>query len=243
MPLPEPYLPTNSDDLIALPITERGLRLLQVLAKAEDQREEWNWVHAHNLLNPPSWSGRGITGDLMAYLRGISEAWAWLVAEGFVAARPDQSSSDACFVTARARHLLADRDPRRRLLSEQRLSVDLHPRLNQRVRTQFLLGEVELAAFAAMREVEIRVREIAALSTSDIGVKLMRNAFGPGGSLRPSGRDPGEQNAVADLFAGAIGVFKNPSSHREVDYSDPVIASEVVLLADLLLRLLEQNTT
>ena len=73
MPLPEPYLPTNADDLAALPITERGLRLLQVLAKAEDQREEWNWVHAHNLLNPPSWSGRGITGDLMAYLRGISE--------------------------------------------------------------------------------------------------------------------------------------------------------------------------
>jgi hypothetical protein len=30
------------------------------------------------------------------------------------------------------------------------------------VRRQFLMGEYDLAAFAAMREVEIRVRELAA---------------------------------------------------------------------------------
>lgn len=41
------------------------------------------------------------------------------------------------------------------------------------------------------------------------------------------------------LFWGAIGVFKNPSSHRQVDYKDPTQAAEVVLLADLLLRLLD----
>jgi hypothetical protein len=34
-------------------------------------------------------------------------------------------------------------------------------------------------------------------------------------------------------------VFKNPSSHRQVEYDDPTAASEVVLLADLLLRLLD----
>lgn len=41
------------------------------------------------------------------------------------------------------------------------------------------------------------------------------------------------------LFWGAIGVFKNPSSHRQVELDDPTLASEVVLLADLLLRLLD----
>ena len=41
------------------------------------------------------------------------------------------------------------------------------------------------------------------------------------------------------LFWGAIGVFKNPSSHREVNYDDPIVAAEAVLLADLLLRLLD----
>lgn len=42
------------------------------------------------------------------------------------------------------------------------------------------------------------------------------------------------------LFWGAIGVFKNPSSHRQVDFADPTLASEVILLADLLLRMLDQ---
>ena len=61
-----------------------------------------------------------------------------------------------------------------------RLNVDLHKRL-ARLRTQFLVGEYELAAFAAMREVEIRVRELAKAENSLIGVKLMRGAFKPEG--------------------------------------------------------------
>jgi len=44
------------------------------------------------------------------------------------------------------------------------------------------------------------------------------------------------------LFWGAIGVFKNPSSHREVNYGDVTVAAEAVLLADLLLRLLDAMT-
>ena len=52
--------------------------------------------------------------------------------------------------------------------------------------------------------------------------------------------DPGEAVAVMDLFKGSIGTFKNPSSHRRVDFSDATEPAEVVLLADLLLRLLRK---
>ena len=45
---------------------------------------------------------------------------------------------------------------------------------------------------------------------------------------------------MMELFAGAIGTFKNPSSHRQVDYNDPTEASEIVMLADLLMRILDR---
>jgi uncharacterized protein (TIGR02391 family) len=45
---------------------------------------------------------------------------------------------------------------------------------------------------------------------------------------------------MMELFKGAIGMFKNPTSHRPVDYDDPTLASEVILFADLLLRLLDR---
>jgi uncharacterized protein (TIGR02391 family) len=60
------------------------------------------------------------------------------------------------------------------------------------------------------------------------------------GALTDAEADPGEQVAMMELFKGAIGLFKNPTSHRPVDYDDPTLASEVILFADLLLRLLDQ---
>jgi uncharacterized protein (TIGR02391 family) len=52
--------------------------------------------------------------------------------------------------------------------------------------------------------------------------------------------NPGEQVAMMELFKGVIGLFKNPTSHRPVNYDDPTLASEVILFADLLLRLLDR---
>lgn len=110
----------------------------------------------------------------------------------------------------------------------------------EHVKSQFLLGEYELAAFAAMREVEIRVRELSGANSSLLGVKLMWDSFGAKGKLTDPNLDPGEQVGIMELFAGAIGTFKNPPSHRQVDYADPTEASEVVLFADLLMRLLDR---
>jgi uncharacterized protein (TIGR02391 family) len=52
--------------------------------------------------------------------------------------------------------------------------------------------------------------------------------------------EKGEADATLQLFSGAIGTFKNPTSHRSVEYGDATEASEVVLFADLLMRLLDR---
>ena len=107
------------------------------------------------------------------------------------------------------------------------------------MRRQFLIGAYDLAAFEAMKQVEVRVRTLAGGSDSAIGVGLMRAAFGDGGPLSDPTIDTGERDARAHLFAAAIGMFKIPTSHREVEFEDPTEASEVILFADLLMRILD----
>lgn len=47
-----------------------------------------------------------------------------------------------------------------------------------------------------------------------------------------------EQEGIMYLYMGLIGAFKNTSSHHQVDFDDPTEAVEVILFADLLLRML-----
>jgi uncharacterized protein (TIGR02391 family) len=90
-----------------------------------------------------------------------------------------------------------------------------------------------------MKEVEIRVRELSGSPNSLLGTKLMQECFKPDGALHDPEVEPSESEGMMALFRGAISVFKNPASHREVAFEDPTLAAEVVLFADLLLRLLD----
>lgn len=86
------------------------------------------------------------------------------------------------------------------------------------------------------------MRQLGGFDNSELGVSLMKKAFNPSrnGPLVDRKLDAGEQESMMFLFAGAIGAFKNPSSHRQVDYGDATVAAEAVLLADLLLRILDK---
>jgi uncharacterized protein (TIGR02391 family) len=94
------------------------------------------------------------------------------------------------------------------------------------VRPLFLSGDYDTAVFRAFREVEVRIRRAANLPEDLIGVKLVRKAFDLNqGALTDNKRVESEREATQHLFAGAIGIFKNPSSHRDVTYTAQEAAS------------------
>lgn len=182
-----------------------------------------------NVLNEAQNAGR------QALVPVLSEALQWLESKVLIAPSGSSSERDWLLVTRRGLQVLSD--GLAALQAGERLDIDLHPRIGPSVRTQFLIGEYELAVLKAMRSVEIRVRELS--GRPGIGRPLIQNAFGKQGNLRDFTAEPGEQTALMELLSGAIGLFRNPPAHREVDFDDPTHAAEVIILASLLMRLLD----
>jgi uncharacterized protein (TIGR02391 family) len=223
-----PGWPSPSEAL-ELPVDELAMRVLRRLV----DRPEDNKNARRNLVL----SEDPTRGEVAC---AYAEAWDWLVTHNLISPKPD--SETWFFVTRRGEQIAAADDSLRELHAAERLGVDLHPRIDRAVGPEFILGRFEMAALSAMREVEIRVRELAGASQSDLGVSLMKHSFKAElGPLAETNADKGEQEATMALFWGAIGVFKNPSSHREVNFDDPTEAAEIVLLADLLMRILERR--
>jgi uncharacterized protein (TIGR02391 family) len=217
----------KAETIIELPIESLALAVLENYA-ATNAWNRNNW-----LLGAQAAFGRG------PHMQALAEAWSWLEARALVAPNPDQSSPEARIVTRAGRRAI-QQGSLKEILAAERIGLALHPRLEGKIRPIFLLGDYETAAFKAMKEVEVRVRELAGLPNDLIGVPLMRQAFNSnGGPLTDTTHEGGERQARSDLFAGAIGSFKNPTSHRTVTYTDPTEASEVIMLADLLMRILD----
>jgi uncharacterized protein (TIGR02391 family) len=220
----------SKQETLALPINALALLILR------DYQETGGWNSRNWMLESKQYG----TARDQEIMDALAEGWAWLTAHGLVAWNSTQSDPNAYRVTRLGEQTLNDGGAR--LVAAERLGVSLHHRIAQQVEEQFLLGQYDLAVFAALRDVEDRVRKLAEAPNSLLGVKLMQQAFslnGPG-PLVDTAADPGEQEAAMNLFKGAIGLFKNPTSHRAVSYDNPVIASDIILLADLLLRLLDQ---
>lgn len=236
---PEDFLPPPAE-VVELPLDVLAWRLLAYLAAAEDENEP-HYVD-RDLVTLGGFWPIGTPHD-PAFVRAMTEAWDWLVAHGLVSGPARQHRTDA-FVTRPGRRLLGEPDGLARLRAEQRLDVDLHEQIADRVRTQYLIGEYEAATFLALRTVEVRVRELADMPESVVGSsRLMQRAFaheeGRLGALADPSQDASERAGTMALFWGAMGLYKNPVSHRQVEYADPTVASEIVLLADLLLRILD----
>lgn len=119
------------------------------------------------------------------------------------------------------------------------LKLELHPVIAQSVLPIFEEGRYGTAVFEAFKQVEIAVRRVGRYTDADIGTGLMRKAFHvETGSLTDRNLPRAEKQAISDLFAGVIGSYKNPGSHREVNITVEG-ATEVIIVASHLLRIVD----
>jgi len=176
--------------------------------------------------------------------KNITEAWSWLEREIMIAPRPQIGGGSTIYVTGRGKELVQQEDINVYIRSNIIPRGALDPKLTSKVQHLFLRGDYDTAVFAAFKEVEIRVRKRAGLPSSSFGTTLMTEAFKPeGGKLTNPQQIPAERQATMNLFTGAIGLFKNPSSHREVNWEEPAECAELIYLANHLLRIIDKHAT
>jgi len=173
--------------------------------------------------------------------RALREVWAWLDGSALLIPSPKYIGHHDIRVLSRKALKLARETNPSRAYNARRLPKDsLHSRIREDVWSLFHRDKFETAVFEAMKAVEVSVREAAKLAASDIGTKLMRKAFDVDtGPLTDKTVEPAERQARSDLFAGAIGSYKNPHSHRNVTLDDPDEAAEIIILANHLLRIVD----
>jgi uncharacterized protein (TIGR02391 family) len=236
----------DADALCALEPDELGLRMLPVLAACSPRTPD----HRSQQLTLPSFiqlvlglpnqpTDQYPTRRHAEIDEAIRVAWAWLEGSALLVSHP--SWRDPVRRLSRRAQQLAQEPNPRRVLSARRIPKDsLHPTIREDVWSLYHRGKYDTAVFEAMKAVEVAVREAAGLSAQDITTGLMRKAFAiDTGPLTDITAEPAERQARSDLFAGAIGSYKNPHSHRNVDLDDPDEAAEVITLANHLLRIVE----
>ena len=223
------------DDLLQLEPEDLAFLLLKYLLGASAQE-----MSRYNFCLQPEFRSYS-QAKSMEIIRAVSEAWAVLEREGLLAVDPNDSNGNWMFITRRGKSLLAHGDVKTFLLGHLLPEALLDPTLVTKVRPLFLRGDYDTAVFAAFKEVEVRVRAAAALPAEMLGVQLMRTAFdSTNGPLADVSKPTAERDAAAHLFSGAIGLFKNPSSHRSVEYDGPE-AADLIRFANYLIKWAERQ--
>ncbi len=231
------------NQLVQLEPEEIGMFVLRYLCLSERERTSSGSMNRYNFTLPES-LGHYVSDSVLRaeVARVLTEGWVWLERELMIAPKPGEPSGQWFFVTRRGKKANEEANVTAYKNAARLPDGSLDPVLARKVRPLFIRGDYETAIFQAFKEVEVRVRQATSLPDSEYGTDLMRQAFDKdSGLLADMSRLPAERDAMAHLFAGAIGLYKNPSSHRDINFDNPDEAVELILTANHLLRVVDSR--
>lgn len=203
---------------------------------------EQSSIHPDNFVNLNSSPVNRYPRDYQVRVaKALMEAWEWLVREGLLARQP--GSPGWYFITRRGERMKNATDLEAYRKGNLLPKHMLHPLIATKVWSTFLRGDYDTAVFQSFKEVEVAVRAAGGFAAEDLGIALMRKAFdAQKGPLANNSVPESEREALAHLFAGAIGSYKNPHSHRTVSITDPTEAVEMIMLASHLLKIIDARS-
>jgi uncharacterized protein (TIGR02391 family) len=116
----------------------------------------------------------------------------------------------------------------------------LHPKLRDKPYNDFANGDPTAAIAEAFKILDIEVQKTAGMPNS-FGQNLMQDAFDhANGPLTDTGETETMRRALPKLFAGAVGRFRNTSTHTHRTFPDLYEAMEELMIASRLLRFLDE---
>ncbi len=123
---------------------------------------------------------------------------------------------------------------------------DIHPRIRKASQKLFLDGHYPSAILEAFKQVEIMVKEKAAIK-GKFGTVLMQEVFSANNPvLRVNGNttdsDEAEQKGFMMLFSGAVLGIRDPKAHSVVAQNDPIATMQYLGFASILCRMVDNST-